>query len=368
MGQAKTKSRTSEQQRVAGTASIVSLNVNGYRGLQNFEVDGLAPVSVFTGDNGSGKTRLLESAFAIFGRKTLIWLINLQGHRGLRKFSSKGPNFLGLFNQYSDRGIATISAKTENGDRIELTLDRGSPQQLVMFAKGESPVEELPFESKSFLNGQQEGKTRRLIWSQDDHDRLRLEVENGEAGSPQAILLHPSQGNTQEDDAQRFGDATASGMTSKISELLDIIDSRIQRVEYVPTSKGDFFGAHLNDGSFTPLGMLGGGVSNLLRYVLCLISTPDGFLGIDEIENGFFHQRLPEVFEGILKLRRKTQTQLMMATHSREALQAITVAARNVCSDDLAIVHLRRENGIVRPTVLRGEEAIASVELGYELR
>ena len=40
---------------------ISSLNINGYRGLENFEMTGLGRINLLVGTNNSGKTSVLES-------------------------------------------------------------------------------------------------------------------------------------------------------------------------------------------------------------------------------------------------------------------------------------------------------------------
>ena len=110
-------------------------------------------------------------------------------------------------------------------------------------------------------------------------------------------------------------------------------------------------------------------MNNLFRFLVNLDYTRGGFLGIDEIENGFHHSRLADVLSCLLASSVATRTQLMMSTHSAEAIAAFVAAADSVGPNDLAVVHLaRREDETVVAKTFRGREAISSVKLGYELR
>jgi AAA15 family ATPase/GTPase len=114
---------------------------------------------------------------------------------------------------------------------------------------------------------------------------------------------------------------------------------------------------------------MGGGINRLFSILVNMNSIEGGFLGIDEVENGFHHSKLTGVFAALLDGRKRSRTHLAMATHSIEALVAMAQAAGDRYEEDLAIVHMHREkDDSVRAHVYGGRDAIASVELGYEVR
>ena len=62
---------------------IRSLEIDGYRGFENFKLEGLGRINVLVGENGSGKTSLLE-AVALLGAETLYSpLARIQSRRGM---------------------------------------------------------------------------------------------------------------------------------------------------------------------------------------------------------------------------------------------------------------------------------------------
>lgn len=62
-------------QRVEGPRMIRTLTVEGYRGLQQFTLDGLARVNLLVGSNNSGKTTVLEAIELLATRMDLdaLW-------------------------------------------------------------------------------------------------------------------------------------------------------------------------------------------------------------------------------------------------------------------------------------------------------
>ena len=67
--------------------------------------------------------------------------------------------------------------------------------------------------------------------------------------------------------------------------------------------------------------------------------------------------------------RKQVDTQLMLATHSLEALAAIIDAATEHDPDQFAVVHLRRDSeNEVHVTVIPGVDAKSSLDHGFDLR
>lgn len=98
------------------------------------------------------------------------------------------------------------------------------------------------------------------------------------------------------------------------------------------------------EGELVPLGLLGGGMNNVFRFLVNLDFVKGGYLGIDEIENGIHHSLQADVSGHLFQLAKRNRTQLFLTTHSAEALRAFVHAASRTSEDDFAVVHLRRES------------------------
>ena len=75
------------------------------------------------------------------------------------------------------------------------------------------------------------------------------------------------------------------------------------------------------------------------------------------------------IFRALVQAREHFGTQLMLATHSHEALSAIVEAATERNARQFAVVHLRRDSDdVVHATTIPGPDAKSSLEHGYDLR
>ncbi len=346
-----------------------TLQIKNFRGIHKLDLEDLAPVTVFTGSNGAGKTTILEATLAIYGRKNPVWITNLQTHRGFDVLTPKGPNYLGLFHNFRGTGKASVSAKYADRKKYRVELEVTEVEStLVASEESHSSTKELSELICRAYAGQRLEHTSRLVWKIDDVGRPSLRPVNGLAAAPSSVLMHPTDRAAGADEQKRFGELVLRGDRDSIVEALRLFEERIADVQFIRTDMGDYFVVE-REGEIMPLGLLGGGINALFRFLVNIDFAKGGFAGIDEVENGFHHSLHSDAFRILFKTARRTQTQLFLTTHSGEALRALVDAAMETKDDDFAVVHLRRDKGgAVLAKVFRERDALQSLDLGYELR
>ena len=357
---------------------LTQISIRGFRGIRELEVDGLAPLTVFTGDNGAGKSTLLEAVFAVYGRTTPVWIPGAQARRGFARVSRQGPSYLGLFYGLSEEGQAKISARAEDGSAFRLEIQRTTvgPHAVILepnsggsFNQSDlaDAVRAAPVEFRAFRDDVEENKSS-LEWTFTPPNRWEMQARGAKPGRlPAAFLL--SGEDFDEGDSGRFGDVREAGRDTDVIDVLRTIDPRVEQIEYLETSKAQYFRATLQDGRALPLGMLGGGLVTAFRHALALAFVERGLVAIDEVGAGIHYRRLPDYFRGLLTPCKRLGAQLVLTTHSFEALVALVHAATELDPDRFAVVHLRRDDkDQVRATVIPGEKARSAVDHGYDLR
>lgn len=350
---------------------IHTLHIEDFRGIRDLSIDRLAPITVFTGDNGVGKTTILEATLALYGRLNPAWLGTLQVRRGFAKLTQEGIDFTGVFKQFNAYGKAVIRATYEDGKSRRVELERRDTETALVSSPSTDSSTFFPPGSadlicRSFEGNRLERETK--LVTEFKEDRIIVRPVNPGKLETKAIILHPTDRAAGDEERDRFGDAIVSGRGDAITTGLKLLDKSIEGVQYVTTSKGDYFVVKRKDQQ-VPLGLLGGGINSLFRFLVNLDYARGGYVGIDEVENGFHHSRHSQLFSVLFDMARLNKTQLFMTTHSGEALKAAVKAAHSTLQDDFAVVHMRRERDkSVAVKVFREHDALASVELGYELR
>ena len=122
-------------------------------------------------------------------------------------------------------------------------------------------------------------------------------------------------------------------------------------------------------GERRPLHDLGGGIVRLFRFLVDCYTARGGILVVDEIENGFHHSILPNLWRHLRVLAETLDVQLFATTHSQECVEA-AVAAFEGDMEDLAIhgLHRVKGQGPVGAMCFTGETLAGARDLSLELR
>ena len=115
---------------------------------------------------------------------------------------------------------------------------------------------------------------------------------------------------------------------------------------------------------------LGDGALRLFGVALVLINSQDGFLLIDEAENGIHHSVQPDFWRMVFKTAHANNVQVIATTHSFDCLRGFAQALTECEEVEGALVRLERENGSLRAVEYseRNIKAAAKQSIGIEVR
>ena len=114
-----------------------------------------------------------------------------------------------------------------------------------------------------------------------------------------------------------------------------------------------------------PLPLISGGTHKLTSILLGIASQPKGVVMVDEIENGFYFKTMPRVWESIVAFAKEYDVQLILATHSKEWLQAANAVIKEN-AEDFKLIRLEHKDNRRAAKVFSGEELEAAMETGGE--
>lgn len=110
---------------------------------------------------------------------------------------------------------------------------------------------------------------------------------------------------------------------AQIVEALRLVEPEIDRIA-ISESEGTIAKVLLRGADEpVPLGTLGEGVSRILTLALHLVLTQDGYLLIDEIENGLHWSVMPKVWRFLIETALARNVQVFATTHSKDWLEGL---------------------------------------------
>lgn len=117
-----------------------------------------------------------------------------------------------------------------------------------------------------------------------------------------------------------------------------------------------------------PLKSLGDGALRLFGVALALANSRNGFLLIDEAENGIHHSIQRDYWRMVLQTAHENNVQVLATTHSWDCVTGFAQAATELEDVEGVLVRLSRANGELRAIEYPEEELAIAAEQGIEVR
>jgi AAA domain len=354
----------------ATSPMINNISIKNFRCLKEFSVQDCSLVNVIVGENGVGKTAILEAVFMALSGGTEI---------GLRYRQQRGldGNFAGTPRSIEDSFYADLFTQRETSNPIQISLEGdGSETRSLVVSKG--PTQQLfttDFRTQSLSN--QVFSPINFTW----HTHLGQDITVATVVGPNGIQF----GSTNEDlpdyfyfstgapvgsieNATRFSDLSRVRREDKfvkqfIGEYPWIEDLSIEIVGGAPAIHASISGLHEK----IPVANVSGAINRILGVLLSMASRDRSVVLVDELENGVYFKHYNQTWNTILNCCRQYNSQLFTTTHSLEWIKSLV----EVSSENIKDVTLWRIERTDKSPVLRkfsGDMLKAGIEVGGELR
>ena len=149
-----------------------------------------------------------------------------------------------------------------------------------------------------------------------------------------------------------------------LNKLLNEFDSTIENFKIIdeqPQCKVN--------GQYLDLTELGDGTKHLVSVVTSLYKAENGFLFLDEIENGIHYTNLDKLWEIILTISKQQNVQVFATTHSKECIESYARVAKKFNDEEIGFIELGRNKYDKLDSVVMDSEMFQRfVKLGNEVR
>jgi predicted ATPase len=335
---------------------LTSVKIEGFRGVREGGVEGLAPISILVGPNNSGKSTVLE-AIAVGGTghdpKGIAGLLMRRG----------GPPADALGRTVS-RGAKQASVVVDVGAdagtqswTTTLSLSDHQHIQYVEAARGEG-LEDVATalrvsatrggrtaESQCYVDSKGKRSTTFNLGGLPLGDTMTVKFVDVEAVRA---------GNALEDAYTRIDEAGQLGKVVKAlgRSMAGLTDLRILKVgqDFVLHT---FFEAHPP----VPAYLAGDGFKRFLALAAAAVGTPKGVVLLEEPET-FQHPRYLQELATLLHLAARDGTQVILSTHSLELIDLLLLAPEAEGQTYPAVHRTSLHEGKLRATTLPREAAV----------
>jgi hypothetical protein len=318
-----------------------------------------------TGQNGSGKTALLESLFIAGGGSAEIYLrTNLFRGQEFLGYSADSvwPVFEDFFHQFDPSNGLRISFVDFTGDEREVRISVGAKETISLpFDKKTSeatPSRDLKFSWRT-KNGQVESVVEVT------RDGLRIAQPTDVF---LMVFLNQLTVGSAKDNADRWSAISAKNLERPIERAVSKLFPVVEELSVLST--GGMPSIHVKTRGLNhkiPAGLLSAGINKFIAILVSIGFCPNGAVLIDEVENGLYYKTYSEMWKAITEFAIENNTQVFATTHSKEFLEAIGPV---IAGDEknYSFLRMKKSNGEATAESFAGKEYAGAVKSGFEVR
>ena len=388
------------QERLDDRLHLPDLSIKGFRGIKELSIERLGRVTLLAGKNSVGKTTVLDAVRVYAARGHHEVLSDLLKSRqefsiaivegGSREFVA---DFAALFHGRDVSRYACISIGPKSGtDQLrieEASLSNNQAHNIKgslpsSVADGYTQIFKVVFQDSEemlpWLLPIQGSAAARTVERYSDSAYLYLRSFFAGVASPIGCqLLGPGLLNNEE--TARFWKAIAltDDEDRAVQALRLIFGSDLERVavfrDDVPSVSGGGSAQRVvvklrGQARPVPLKSLGDGALHMAGTALALANSRDGFLLIDEAENGIHHSIQPDFWRMIFKTAHANNVQVIATTHSFDCVRGFAQAAVEYEEVEGVLVRIERKDEEMWAVEYseRNLKAAAKQSIGIEVR
>lgn len=354
-----------------------SLTIKNFRILEDVTIEKLGHVNLIVGKNNSGKSTVLEAlALLASGFETEVLNLltdnrNVNRHENIqneRKSIFKG-SFHSFFtnakhNYLNHESIIIGSAENFIEMRYQPFVDDNNKN-----FNDKSLNHYTPYD---FIQGLSLSVVSNLNLGFIDGNRPFSEIPT----RPIAFGYVTTSNINLKDLAEAWDKIALSDDETLVLEILQLIEPKIQNFAFLSSENSESripFVRIKDVENRIPLHSMGDGIFRLLQIILKVLNARNGFLLIDEFENGLHYSVQPKVWELIFELAHRFNIQVFATTHSWDCIESFAQVAKDRTDMDGVLFRMghsvrKSDNGKLIATVFDEDELYNLTKMQMEVR
>lgn len=323
-----------------GYHMIKTLDIERYRCFASARLRDCRRVNIIVGDNGSGKTSLLEALLLVAGPSpALVFRMRAwRGFEGAVQGSAKDIEealWLDLFHNFEYGKGVSIAARGDHVHTRRLTITYRTRDVYVPLSD-RAPIA-LPNKAPV---------TFRWNIAQRNPVEVTPRIEDGTVKIPptpepptETFFFAANHTYSSAESAARLSNLSKK---SKEGEVISSFRKHYPNIEdlSVNLSAGApmIFAKVFGLPEKVPLTIVSGGMNKLAALLLSFPTSPRCIVLIDEIDNGIYFRRLPEIWDTLLTFCERYDAQIFASTHNGECLAAAAIVAEKH-PEQFSVIH-----------------------------
>ncbi|RLA72465.1 MAG: hypothetical protein DRG24_02835, partial [Epsilonproteobacteria bacterium] len=122
-------------------------------------------------------------------------------------------------------------------------------------------------------------------------------------------------------------------------------------------------------GDYRDLNEFGDGLKHYISIICSLYACENGYLLLDEIDNGIHYTKLDKLWELILNISKEQNIQIFATTHSKECIEAYARVAKKLEDKEISFIELGRDqNNVIKAITMSFDRFQDELSMDNEVR
>lgn len=356
---------------------LPDLHISGFRGIQSLDVNRLGRVTLIAGKNGVGKTTLLD-AIRVYASRGDYYLLShiLRSREELAVFvdeeggESLKPDFKALiYGRTPSRDFPVAIGPKDTEKQLRIVV-QPTPYQTGVHVDASPFIDDIVIGiDDTLIEREFLGITQETLYSDVIQGRRRLRSQESqfhstigcEAVGP-GVIDNPTMAKFWD------GIALTDYEDRAVESLRLIYGDEIDRLAFVGEQhrRRAIVKVRSQDRP-VPLLSLGDGAVRIFGVALALANSRDGFLLLDEAENGIHHSVQHAYWRMVLETAQKYNVQVLATTHSFDCVRGFAHAVETSAIKGV-FFRLQKHDGTMYAVEYPDESLIIAADDGTEVR
>ena len=317
---------------------VKNIDIIKFKCFDNFSASGFSRVNLISGKNNVGKTAFVEAVYVnVFAKTIESFATCLYAV----KFMRENINVLSN-NVFSD---------TYLHDNVAFMEAINIYQSISNIAKISFEVLQNKGEKKYFFDINSEKyniESNKFSFDEELTGNIEF-IDNFGWSNDEIISAYSS---VQKNDKETY-----------LNQVINKFDSRIESFKVI-NSKPQ---CKVN-GEYIEITEFGDGLRHLISIVSAVFASADGYLFIDEIDNGIHYTQLDEIWKIIFEVSKELNCQVFATTHSKEMIESFTRTAIKLEDKEVSYIEFGLKDNEIKTLVYDYDTLVDEIEQNHEIR
>lgn len=302
------------------------IEIKNFRGIKELKVENLKKFNVFVGDNGSGKTSILDAVYISINPNNPNLSPKTSVFRGISEVSEKLERFWkSLFYNFNSNSNISINCLLAGNEKRNLQIKPMFEFQEGEYLKSPDKISSDSKMKKNILGLNVDFDINGEKFKSEARQKEQIRTDEKYKELLTGVYLNSFTIRDQNDMSKNLSDALEMKKKNKVIEFLKSFKESINDI-YLSGERINILDDDFDESVL--LNTYGDGLVRGLNYYLAALNNNNIIL-IDEIENGLHWSKQMVVFEYLYKISEEFKdVQFFMTSHSYDTVKSLYKIAK----------------------------------------